>query len=143
MAGGTTTVIDCVMPGKDEPLKEAYNKWRGWAEEKVCCDYGLRVALPAVNEDTLKDMAELTSEEFGVNTFFMNMSGDQKLTDDELLRGFEACTKLGCLAQVHAESGEIIERYVCFPDKCHLFTLKKSLYRLLKKFLFLFFQERR
>ena len=57
LAGGTTTVIDCVMPGQDESLVEAYNKWRGWADEKVCCDYGLKVALPGeITEDSLKEM---------------------------------------------------------------------------------------
>ena len=45
------------MPGQDESLVEAYNKWRGWADEKVCCDYGLKVALPGeITEDSLKEM---------------------------------------------------------------------------------------
>ncbi len=110
--GGTTTVIDCVMPGADESLIEAYNKWRGWAEEKACCDYGLKVALPSVTEDSLKEMQELTGEEFGVNTFFMSMEGENKLSDSSLLSGLESCAEFGCLAQVHAQSGEIIERNV-------------------------------
>ena len=54
IAGGTTTVIDTVLPGKDGSLVEAYNKWRGWADEKVCCDYGLKVALPSISEDSLQ-----------------------------------------------------------------------------------------
>lgn len=111
LAGGTTTVIDCVMPDQDESLVEAYNKWRGWADEKVCCDYGLKVALPGeVTEDSLKQMKELSGEEFGVNTFFMSMTGENKLSDQDLHSGLESCAEFGCLAQVHAESGEIIER---------------------------------
>ena len=54
IAGGTTTVIDTVLPGKDGSLVEAYNKWRGWADEKVCCDYGLKVSLPSISEDSLQ-----------------------------------------------------------------------------------------
>ena len=101
------------MPGQDESLVEAYNKWRGWADEKVCCDYGLKVALPGViTEDSLKEMKELSGDEFGVNTFFMSMTGDHMLTDHDLHRGLESCVEFGCLAQVHAESGEIIERNV-------------------------------
>ena len=96
------------MPEQDESLIEAYNKWRGWADEKVCCDYGLKVALPPgdMTEDCLKEMQELTQEEFGVNTFFMSMLDDQ-VNDEYLLKGFEACVSSGCLAQVHAESSEI------------------------------------
>ena len=90
MAGGTTTIIDCVVPGPEETLIEAYNKWRGWADEKVCCDYGLKMALASVTEDSLKEMHELTSEEFGVNTLYMSMTGDSKLNDQDLLLvGFE------------------------------------------------------
>ena len=42
LVGGTTTVVDCVAPESGESLMDAYNKWRGWAEDKVCCNYALR-----------------------------------------------------------------------------------------------------
>ena len=32
IAGGTTTIIDRIIPGKGETMEEAYAKWRGWAE---------------------------------------------------------------------------------------------------------------
>lgn len=110
IAGGTTTVIDTVQPGKEESLIEAYNKWRGWADEKVCCDYGLKMALPVVSEESLQDVHELTTEEFGINTFHVSMEGENKLSDEDLMRAFENVVSIGGLAQVHAESGEIIER---------------------------------
>ena len=43
LVGGTTTVVDCVAPEAGESLMEAYNKWRGWADDKVCCNYALRL----------------------------------------------------------------------------------------------------
>lgn len=110
LAGGTTTVIDCVVPTKDETLLEAYNKWRGWADEKVCCDYALKVTLPSVSEESLNEMRELTGEEFGVNTFCMSMEGENKLSDEDLMKGLEGIKEIGGLAQVHAESGEIVEK---------------------------------
>ena len=33
MAGGTTSIIDFVIPDPQEPLMAAYQKWRGWAEK--------------------------------------------------------------------------------------------------------------
>jgi len=75
VAGGTTFVVDCVVPDQEESLLVAYNKWRGWADEKVCCDYGLRVLLPPHLTNDLKEEIEiLTSSDFGVNTFFFDMS---------------------------------------------------------------------
>ena len=112
VSGGTTFVIDCVVPEKEESLVDAYNKWRGWADEKVCCDYALRVAINRPIEDELqRDMEELTSSDFGVNTFWFDMeSKDSRMTDTQLMSAFSECGKLGCLAQVHAESGDIVEQ---------------------------------
>jgi len=68
------------------------------------------MAINEITEEALKEMQELSQEESGVNTFFLSMVGENRLNDEDLLRGFEACVNLGCLANVHAESGEIVER---------------------------------
>ena len=35
LAGGTTSIIDFVIPDPQEPLLDAYRKWRGWAEKSA------------------------------------------------------------------------------------------------------------
>ena len=55
-------------------------------------------------------MRELTGEEFGINTFCMSMEGENKLSDEDLMKGLEGIKEIGGLAQVHAESGEIVEK---------------------------------
>jgi len=53
VAGGTTMIIDFVIPKKEESLVEAYERYRELADQKVCCDYALHVAVtswsPKVN----------------------------------------------------------------------------------------------
>lgn len=45
VAGGTTTIIDLIVPQKGESLIEAYDTWRSKADGKVVCDYGLRCGV--------------------------------------------------------------------------------------------------
>ena len=55
MAGGTTTIIDFVIPDPQENILEAYKKWRGWAE-KAAGDYSFHVAITWWSEQVRKDM---------------------------------------------------------------------------------------
>ena len=67
-------VVDTVFADEGETLEEAYTKWRGWAEDQACCDYALKVALPSKIDNTvLSEMETLSSEEYGVNTFCIDM----------------------------------------------------------------------
>lgn len=131
LIGGTTTLIDTVVPEKGESLqvrfqnfsdlffrllilifvllvKDAYAKWRGWAEDKVCCNYALKMGLNSV--PTQEELEALSSEEFGINCFHMSMAGEDRMNDSELIEALDLTLRVGGLAQIHAESGEIIAR---------------------------------
>lgn len=109
VAGGTTMIIDFVIPQKGESLVAAYEKWRAWADPKVCCDYSFHVAVTWWSEKVHDDMRKLTSD-YGVNSFkcFMAYKDVFMLRDDELFYVFKACRQFGALAQVHAENGDLI-----------------------------------
>ncbi|KAL9889994.1 dihydropyrimidinase isoform X2 [Glossina fuscipes] len=113
IAGGTTTIIDFVLPNKGESLVEAYDKWREWADPKVCCDYALHVGITWWSNSVSQEM-KIMCDELGVNSFkmFMAYKGLYQLNDSELLDVFERIRALGAIAQIHAENGDVIAKNV-------------------------------
>jgi len=110
LMGGTTMVVDMVVPEKEESLVEAFDKWRRWADDKVCCDYALKMALPRMDDDTKQEMEELSSAEYGVNAFTCFMSGkDLMMNDPDLIETFDTVSKIGGLTFVHAENGDVVQ----------------------------------
>lgn len=109
VAGGTTMLIDFVIPSKGQSLLEAYKQWRSWADAKVNCDYGFHVAVTWWGDSVGKEM-EILTKEHGINSFkmFMAYKNVFQLNDAELYASFQKCKELGALAQVHAENGDVV-----------------------------------
>ncbi|MGE5730882.1 MAG: dihydropyrimidinase [Gemmatimonas sp.] len=109
-AGGTTMIIDFVIPAPKENLLAAYKKWRGWAE-KAAGDYSFHVAVTWWDESVHRDMGTLTKEH-GVNSFkhFMAYKGAIMADDEVLVNSFSRARELGALCTVHAENGELVFR---------------------------------
>ncbi len=110
MAGGTTTIIDFVIPSPQQSILEAYDTWRGWAE-KSASDYSFHVAITWWDESVREEMGVLARER-GVNSFkhFMAYKNAIMCDDEVLVNSFSRARELGALATVHAENGELVYR---------------------------------
>ncbi len=109
-AGGTTTIIDFVIPDPKERILDAYMKWRGWAE-KSAADYSLHVAITWWDQSVHDDMGTL-AKDHGVNSFkhFMAYKGAIMCDDEVLVSSFSRARDLGAICTVHAENGELVFR---------------------------------
>jgi dihydropyrimidinase len=109
-AGGTTTIIDFVIPDPKERILDAYKKWRGWAE-KSAADYSLHVAITWWDQSVYEDMGTL-AKDHGVNSFkhFMAYKNAIMADDEILVSSFMRARELGALCTVHAENGELVFR---------------------------------
>ena len=106
--GGTTMIIDFVIPSPQQDIMEAYHEWRGWAE-KAATDYSFHVAITWWDDSVHKAMETLTSE-YGVNSFkhFMAYKGAIMADDEVLVNSFTRARELGAICTVHAENGELV-----------------------------------
>lgn len=108
IAGGTTSIIDFVIPNPGQSLMAAFREWRGWAE-KAASDYAFHVAVTWWDETVSRDMGILASEH-GVSSFkhFMAYKNAIMCDDEALVNSFSRCLELGALPTVHAENGELV-----------------------------------
>jgi len=110
LAGGTTMIIDFVIPNPQQNIMEAYKQWREWAEKSVA-DYSFHVAITWWDDSVHEDMGTLVREH-GVNSFkhFMAYKGAIMADDEVLVNSFTRARELGAICTVHAENGELVFR---------------------------------
>jgi dihydropyrimidinase len=108
VSGGTTMIIDFVIPDPKQRLMEAFGNWRGWAE-KSAADYAFHVAVTWWDQSVHDDMGTLVRDH-GVNSFkhFMAYKNAIMADDEVLVNSFTRALELGALPTVHAENGELV-----------------------------------
>ncbi len=108
LAGGTTCIIDFVIPAPQQRVMDAYKEWRGWAEKSVS-DYSFHVAITWWDESVHEDMGTLVRDH-GVNSFkhFMAYKNAIMADDEILVNSFTRSLELGAIPTVHAENGELV-----------------------------------
>ena len=110
LAGGTTMIIDFVIPNPQQNIMDAYRQWREWAEKSVA-DYSFHVAITWWDDTVSADMETLVRDH-GVNSFkhFMAYKGAIMADDEILVNSFSRAIELGAIVTCHAENGELVYR---------------------------------
>jgi dihydropyrimidinase len=107
LAGGTTMVVDFVLPGQGQGLMDAAQMWH-YKSTRANCDYSYHMAITWWGQKVFDDM-EL-SVKAGMTSFkhFMAYKGALMVNDDEMYQSFCRVGDLGGLAMVHAENGDVV-----------------------------------
>lgn len=107
--GGTTSIIDYIIPEKDQSLRKAIDKWHEKAKNKAVIDYGFHVAVIPPVESAVKELKTLA--EAGITSIkcFLAYKNSLMLDDISLLTLLEEAANHKIMVCVHAENGEIID----------------------------------
>jgi dihydropyrimidinase len=107
LAGGTTMVVDFILPGQGQGLMDAAQMWHN-KSGRAACDYSYHMAVTWWGEKVWEGMAD--SVKAGITSFkhFMAYKGALMVNDDEMFASFRRVGDLGGLALVHAENGDIV-----------------------------------
>ncbi len=108
MAGGTTSVLDFVVPTRGEPLLDAAARWHEKAAKSVG-DYGFHMALVEARDDVFADIPRVVHEAH-IPSFkaFMAYKGTVGVDDEVLVRFLKTVTAAGGVLWLHAENGDAI-----------------------------------
>jgi dihydropyrimidinase len=107
LSGGTTMVVDFILPGQGQGLMDAAQMWHN-KSTRASCDYSYHMAVTWWGEKVWDGIAE--SAKAGITSFkhFMAYKGALMVNDDELFASFRRVGDVGGLAMVHAENGDIV-----------------------------------
>jgi len=108
VAGGTTCIIDFVIPARGQSLLDGLEEWRERAKKAVA-DYSFHMAVTGWGERTADEMRAVV-QEHGITSFkvFMAYKGAIMVDDGELYEVMKQAGKLGAIVNVHAENGDAV-----------------------------------
>jgi dihydropyrimidinase len=108
VAGGTTTVIDFVIPGRGQSLLEGLKEWEAKSKNAVA-DYTYHLAVTGWTDRTAEEMRVVVYHR-GITSFkvFMAYKGAIMVDDHELYQVMKQAAALRAVVAVHAENGDAI-----------------------------------
>jgi len=108
LAGGTTTLIDFVTPGRREPLAAALAA-RRQAARQAACDYLLHLSVTSWRDGLESELEECCLRQGIVSVkAYLAYKETIGLEDREFLALLDAARRLRFLTLVHAESGDMV-----------------------------------
>jgi dihydropyrimidinase len=108
IAGGTTCIVDFVIPNRGQSLLDGLEIWRDRAKKAVA-DYTFHMAITGWGDRTAEEM-RVVVQEHGITSFkvFMAYKNAIMIDDGELYQVMKHAAKLGAIVCVHAENGDSV-----------------------------------
>jgi dihydropyrimidinase len=109
LAGGTTTLIEMICPGRaDEPIA-AFELWKSKAEKRAAVDYTFHMSVVRFEQAVRNQFREIVKA--GVASFkvFLAYKGALNLSDEDLFAAMKLAKELGVIVTAHCENADAID----------------------------------
>lgn len=108
LAGGTTTLIEMVCPGRSQGTLEGLDIWSSKAEGQSACDYSFHMGVTRFDDGTAEELREVVRR--GVSSFkiFLAYKGAFGIDDTELYRTLKLAKELGVVVAAHCENETLV-----------------------------------
>ena len=107
--GGTTSIIDYVIPKKNQRLSDALDSWKQKALNKSFVDYGFHMAIVPPAENSFEEFEFLVNHGITSIKCFLAYKDKLMIDDESLFKLLKKAKKHGILVCVHAENGNVID----------------------------------
>ncbi len=107
--GGVTTVVDYCLQEVGKSLASAVDVWRGKSNGKAVIDYGYHIAVTDLNDSVMAELPAMVQQGITSIKCFLAYKGVFQIDDATLFLLLEQARELGCLVNVHAENGDVID----------------------------------
>jgi dihydropyrimidinase len=111
LRGGTTTVVDFALQRRGGSMLAGLKHRRKQADPAVTLDYGLHLIATDVNQETLRELAQLCAEGVAsLKVYTVYEDDGLKLEDGAMHALMQQAAKDGLMLVLHAENAGIVER---------------------------------
>jgi len=108
LIGGTTTIFDMCVPGREMDPAEGFALWREQARGKAACDYTFHMGVTKFDANSEAQLRQIVAE--GVQSFkiFLAYKGALGIDDTELFQALTLARKLGVVTTAHCENETLV-----------------------------------
>jgi dihydropyrimidinase len=109
LLGGTTCLIDFVIPGKNESPLAALDTWNGHSEGKSACDFAYHLAVTRFDEAAEREIREIVNKGHPSFKIFLAYKGALGVDDTELYHVLRVAKELGVITTCHCEHEVLVD----------------------------------
>ncbi len=108
LIGGTTTIFDMCVPGRDMDPAEGFALWQEQARGKAACDYTFHMGVTKFDATSDSQLREIVAA--GVQSFkiFLAYKGAFGIDDSELFQTLTLARELGVVTTAHCENETLV-----------------------------------